>query len=119
MKAVPWSTAGCSPGPGAIWCPTACTGRNPPIPSCPTRTSLQAQGPRSRRNPVEHTLRQRCRTACLSDLFRRAGAVVCEEGRSMKVLLVSLFHPEIVRGGAQQVCYELFQGLKERDGVDV
>ena len=37
----------------------------------------------------------------------------------MKVLLVSLFHPEIVRGGAQQVCYELFQGLKERDDVDV
>jgi glycosyltransferase involved in cell wall biosynthesis len=37
----------------------------------------------------------------------------------MRVLLVSLFHPEIVRGGAQQVCYELFQGLKERDDVDV
>lgn len=27
------------------------------------------------------------------------------------VLLVSLFHPELVRGGAQQVCYELFEGL--------
>ena len=37
----------------------------------------------------------------------------------MKVLLVSVFHPEIVRGGAQQVCYELFQGLKERDDIDV
>jgi glycosyltransferase involved in cell wall biosynthesis len=37
----------------------------------------------------------------------------------MKVLLVSIFHPEIVRGGAQQVCYELFQGLKERDDVNV
>jgi Glycosyltransferase Family 4 len=37
----------------------------------------------------------------------------------MRVLLVSLFHPEIVRGGAQQVCYELFQGLKERDDVHV
>ncbi len=37
----------------------------------------------------------------------------------MKVLLISLFHPEIVRGGAQQVCYELFQGLQQRDDVDV
>ena len=36
----------------------------------------------------------------------------------MKVLLISIFHPEIVRGGAQQVCYELFQGLKERDDVN-
>lgn len=30
-----------------------------------------------------------------------------------KILLVSLFHPELVRGGAQQACYELFCGLKE------
>lgn len=37
----------------------------------------------------------------------------------MKVLLVSIFHPEIVRGGAQQVCYELFQGLQARDDVNV
>src|SRR5439155_5977570 len=29
------------------------------------------------------------------------------------VLLVSLFHPELVRGGAQQVCYELFEGLRD------
>ena len=36
----------------------------------------------------------------------------------MKVLLVSIFHPELVRGGAQQVCYELFQGLKGRDGIE-
>ncbi len=36
-----------------------------------------------------------------------------------KVLLVSLFHPEIVRGGAQQVCYELFQGLQARGDIDV
>jgi glycosyltransferase involved in cell wall biosynthesis len=36
----------------------------------------------------------------------------------MKVLLVSLFHPELVRGGAQQICYELFEGLKERDDVE-
>lgn len=31
-----------------------------------------------------------------------------------KVLLISLFHPELVRGGAQQVCYELFQTLRGR-----
>lgn len=31
----------------------------------------------------------------------------------MKVLLISFFHPELVRGGAQQVCYEVFEGLKE------
>lgn len=36
----------------------------------------------------------------------------------LKVLLVSLFHPELVRGGAQQICYELFEGLKERDDVE-
>ena len=38
--------------------------------------------------------------------------------RPLKVLLVSLFHPELVRGGAQQVCYELFQGLQARPDVD-
>ena len=37
----------------------------------------------------------------------------------MKVLLVSLFHPELVRGGAQQVCYELFRGLQDRRDVEV
>lgn len=31
----------------------------------------------------------------------------------LRVLQVSLHHPELVRGGAQQVCYELFEGLKE------
>src|ERR1700690_1262680 len=36
----------------------------------------------------------------------------------LKVLLVSLFHPELVRGGAQQVCYELFQGLRARKDVE-
>jgi glycosyltransferase involved in cell wall biosynthesis len=35
----------------------------------------------------------------------------------MNVLLISLFHPELVRGGAQQICYELFQGLKEEPGI--
>jgi len=32
-------------------------------------------------------------------------------------LLISLFHPELVRGGAQQIAYELFEGLRERSGV--
>jgi len=36
----------------------------------------------------------------------------------MKVLLVSLYHPELVRGGAQQVCYELFEALKSRPGIE-
>jgi glycosyltransferase involved in cell wall biosynthesis len=36
----------------------------------------------------------------------------------MKVLLVSLYHPELVRGGAQQICYELFNGLKACDGIE-
>jgi len=35
----------------------------------------------------------------------------------LKVLLISLFHPELVRGGAQQICYELFEGLKTMPGV--
>ncbi len=33
----------------------------------------------------------------------------------MKVLILSIFHPELVRGGAQQIAYELFQGLNGRD----
>ncbi len=36
----------------------------------------------------------------------------------MKVLVVSLFHPELIRGGAQQIAYELFEGLKDIDGVE-
>jgi glycosyltransferase involved in cell wall biosynthesis len=35
-----------------------------------------------------------------------------------KVLLVSLYHPELIRGGAQQVCYELFEELKQQDDVE-
>ena len=36
----------------------------------------------------------------------------------MKVLLISVYHPELVRGGAQQICYELFKGLKSREGIE-
>jgi glycosyltransferase involved in cell wall biosynthesis len=35
----------------------------------------------------------------------------------LRVLLVSLFHPELVRGGAQQIAYELFEELKATPGV--
>jgi glycosyltransferase involved in cell wall biosynthesis len=42
-----------------------------------------------------------------------AGAV-----KKRRVLLISLFHPELVRGGAQQVCYELFQGLNQETGIE-
>lgn len=38
--------------------------------------------------------------------------------RPLKVLLVSLFHPELVRGGAQQICYELFEGLRAQPNVE-
>jgi len=34
-----------------------------------------------------------------------------------KALLISLHHPELVRGGAQQVCYELFQEFRQRSDV--
>lgn len=36
-----------------------------------------------------------------------------------RVLLISVFHPELIPGGAQRICYELFEGLKERDDCDV
>ncbi len=36
----------------------------------------------------------------------------------LKVLLVSLFHPELVRGGAQLVCYDQFMELRGRDDVE-
>ncbi len=36
----------------------------------------------------------------------------------MKVLLISVFHPELHRGGAQQITYELFNALKERDDIE-
>ena len=38
--------------------------------------------------------------------------------RKIRVLLVSHYHPELIRGGGQQCCYELFQGLKEEADVE-
>jgi glycosyltransferase involved in cell wall biosynthesis len=43
--------------------------------------------------------------------------LVKPEGKPLRVLVVSLFHPELVRGGAQQMAYELFEALKETPGV--
>jgi glycosyltransferase involved in cell wall biosynthesis len=37
----------------------------------------------------------------------------------MKILLLSQHHPELVRGGGQQVAYDLFQGLRARPELDV
>jgi glycosyltransferase involved in cell wall biosynthesis len=37
----------------------------------------------------------------------------------LRVLLVSLFHPELVRGGAQQMCYEIYEELKQDPAVEV
>ena len=36
----------------------------------------------------------------------------------MKVLLVSLYHPELVRGGSQTVAYELFRALQELPEIE-
>jgi len=36
----------------------------------------------------------------------------------MKILIISLYHPELVRGGAQQIAYELFQGLQQTPGME-
>ena len=35
-----------------------------------------------------------------------------------RVLLISHYHPELIRGGAQQCCYELFQGLKAEPDIE-
>lgn len=37
--------------------------------------------------------------------------------RPLIVLLVSLFHPELVRGGAQQVCYDVFKEFEQRPDI--
>jgi hypothetical protein len=35
-----------------------------------------------------------------------------------KVLVISLHHPELMRGGAQQIAYELFKGLQNEPGIE-
>jgi glycosyltransferase involved in cell wall biosynthesis len=44
--------------------------------------------------------------------------IIMSDTKPLRVLLISLFHPELVRGGAQQICYELFQGLQARDDIE-
>lgn len=51
----------------------------------------------------------------LVDLKDRPAATA--DAPPLRVLLVSLFHPELVRGGAQQIAYELFEELKATPGV--
>jgi hypothetical protein len=41
-----------------------------------------------------------------------------ETESNAKVLIVSLHHPELMRGGAQQIAYELFQGLQNEPGIE-
>jgi glycosyltransferase involved in cell wall biosynthesis len=36
----------------------------------------------------------------------------------VKILIISLYHPELVRGGAQQMAYEVFKGLQETPGME-
>ena len=40
-----------------------------------------------------------------------------ETDGNAKVLIVSLHHPELMRGGAQQIAYELFKGLQNEPGI--
>src|SRR5262249_23700041 len=53
------------------------------------------------------------RTTARAPPGRRAQAAAA----AVKVLILSVFHPELVRGGAQQIAWELFQGLKTVPGV--
>lgn len=41
-----------------------------------------------------------------------------ETQRNAKVLIVTLHHPELMRGGAQRIAYELFQGLQNEPGIE-
>ena len=41
-----------------------------------------------------------------------------ERGRKLRVLLISHEHPELLRGGAQQACYELFLALRQEPDVE-
>lgn len=38
--------------------------------------------------------------------------------KPLRVLVISLFHPELIRGGAQQIAYEHFQELQQTPGVE-
>ena len=50
----------------------------------------------------------------------KTDAVVTSEATPapLKVLLMSVWHPELVRGGAQQIAYETFKALQKMPGVE-
>jgi len=37
----------------------------------------------------------------------------------MNILILSLYHPELVRGGSQQIAYELFESLRGQENLNV
>ena len=43
---------------------------------------------------------------------------VASAARPLKVLQLSLWHPELVRGGAQQIAYETFKALQQNPSVE-
>jgi glycosyltransferase involved in cell wall biosynthesis len=46
------------------------------------------------------------------------GAFPGEQVMPKKILLISLYHPLLVRGGSQQACYELFRALQEESSCE-
>ena len=72
--------------------------------SAPTHALIQSPG--------LHTTRG------LKRRVRQTQECSAEASELTKVLLISLYHPELVRGGAQQICYELFNALKSRKGIE-
>src|SRR5581483_9242348 len=95
--------------------------RRPPRPGAPRRRPLRCgppQGPSPiRRRPILDSRPARPGSYSAPAPERtpqRENGATGPVPMPLKVLLVSLFHPELVRGGAQQVCYELFQGLKQQ-----
>jgi len=96
-REAPSSIDGCSRSDGSAPSKMGCSVRNQLIPCCgyPRRQELVTKSP----------------TVV-------AAAARCNHRHAMKILLISLYHPELVRGGAQQVCYELFRSLKRRPGIE-
>jgi glycosyltransferase involved in cell wall biosynthesis len=43
---------------------------------------------------------------------------LAETQDTTKVLIVTLHHPELIRGGAQRIAYELFQGLQNEPDIE-
>ena len=43
---------------------------------------------------------------------------MAEAESNAKVLIVTHYHPELIRGGAQRIAYEVFQGLQNEPGIE-